>query len=167
MNIRVLAAILLLSVGSVHAQTTNHTAYALFVVSFAKYASWPSEDSEFKIAVLGSSKVYEEMVKITANKTINGKPYKIIQVENISELQGAHIVYLPDNRSSLLDDLAKSTEGKPVMIVTEREGLYKKGAGFSFLVLDNKLRFDVNNGELEKRHIRMSSNLLQLANTTL
>jgi hypothetical protein len=107
------------------------------------------------------------MVKITANKTVDGKPYKIVQVESLPEALDAHIIFLPDNKSSLIDELTKATEGKPVMIITEREGLHKKGAGFSFVVLDNKLRFDVNNAELEKRNIKMSSNLLNLANTTL
>jgi hypothetical protein len=152
---------------SLWAQTTNYAAHSLFVVSFAKYASWPASDGDFKIAVIGKSKVYEEMVKITANKTVDGKPYKIVQVESLPEALDAHIIFLPDNKSSLIDELTKATEGKPVMIITEREGLHKKGAGFSFVVLDNKLRFDVNNAELEKRNIKMSSNLLNLANTTL
>jgi hypothetical protein len=158
---------LILSGSAAFAQTTNYTAYSLFVVSFAKYASWPAGGNEFKIAVLGKSKVYDEMVKLTANKNINGQTYKIIQIEEMSEVGDAHIVYLPDNKTSQLDDLMKATEGKPVMVVSEREGLYKKGAAFSFLILDNKLRFDVNNSELEKRHIKVSGNLLTLANTTM
>lgn len=165
---RILFSLLfLLGTISLWAQTTNHAAYSLFVVSFAKYASWPSSDGDFKIAVIGKSKVYEEMLKITANKTVNGKPYKIVQVESLAEALDVHIIFLPDHKSSLIDELTKATEGKPVMIITEREGLHKKGAGFSFVVLDNKLRFDVNNAELEKRNIKMSSNLLNLANTTL
>ena len=152
---------------SAYAQTTNHTAYSLFVVSFARYASWPQAGTEFKIAVLGKSKVYEEMVKLTANKTMNGQAYKIVQIETIEEVGDAHIVFVPDNRSSQLEDLNKATAGKPVMIVAEREGMAKKGATFSFLVVDSKLRFDVNNGELEKRHIKVSANLLSLANQTI
>jgi hypothetical protein len=152
---------------SLRAQTTNHTAYSLFVVSFAKYASWPQTGSEFKIAVLGKSKVYDEMLKLTANKTMNGQAYKIVQIETIEEVGDAHIVFVPDNRSSQLEDLNKATAGKPVMIVAEREGMAKKGATFSFLVVDSKLRFDVNNGELEKRHIKVAANLLNLANETI
>lgn len=157
----------LLCTSNVFAQTTNYTAYSLFVVSFAKYASWPAGGTDFKVAVLGKSKVYDEMVKLTANKSINGLTYKIVQIENVSEVADAHIVYLPDNRTSQLDDLLKATAGKPVMVVSEREGLYKKGASFSFVVLDNKLRFDVNNTELEKRNIKVSNNLLTLANGTM
>jgi hypothetical protein len=162
-----IALVFILGSGSLFAQTTNYTAYSLFVVSFAKYASWPAGGTDFKIAVLGKSKVYDEMVKLTANKNINGLVYKVVQVEEISEIGDAHIVYLPDNKTSQLDELLKATAGKPLMVVSEREGLYKKGAAFSFLVLDNKLRFDVNSGELEKRNIKVSGNLLTLANSTM
>ncbi len=159
--------VLMVTAHTLRAQTTNHATYALFVVSFAKYASWPQAGTEFKIAVLGKSKVYDEMVKLTANKSVNGVPYKIVQVETVEEVGDAHIVFLPDNRSSQLDDLNKATAGKPVMVVAEREGLARKGATFSFLVLDNKLRFDLNNGELEKRRIKVSANLVSLANQAI
>jgi YfiR/HmsC-like len=163
----IVAFFALLATSRLSAQTTNHTAYSLFVVSFAKYSSWPQPGSEFTIVVLGKSKVYDELVKLTANKNLNGLAYKIVQAETIEEVGDAQLVYLSDNKSSSLDELNKATEGKPTMIVAEREGLAKKGAAFSLLVLDNKLRFDVNNAELEKRHIKVSSSLMNLANQAI
>jgi hypothetical protein len=77
-------------------------------------------------------------------------------------------VFLADGKSSTLSDLQKATEGKPIMVVAEREGLYKKGASFSFVLMDNNtLRYDVNNAELEKRNIKVSKNLTNLANTVI
>ncbi len=166
---RILYITLLLSMNlvSLHAQTTNHTAYSLFVTSFAKYASWPQEDGDFKITVLGKSKVYDELVKMTASKNVNGHAYKIEQTDDITQIGDARIIYISDNKSSNLDEILKATHGKPIMIVTEREGLAKKGAGLSFLVIDNKLRFDINNTELEKRNIKVSANLVTIANSSM
>jgi hypothetical protein len=68
----------------------------------------------------------------------------------------------------MLHDLVKATEGKPSMIIAEREGLYKKGAGFSFMLTDNNtLRYDINNSELEKKNIKVSKNLANLANSII
>jgi hypothetical protein len=162
-----IALFIMTSAKGLLAQTTNHTAYSLFVVSFAKYASWPQTGTEFKIVVLGKSKIYDELVKVTANKSLNGLVYKIVQADDVDGVGDAQLVFLADNKSSILDELNKATEGKAIMIVAEREGLAKKGAAFSFLVLDNKLRFDVNNSELEKRQIKVSSNLTNLANLAI
>lgn len=152
---------------SANAQTTNHAAYSLFVINFAKYGSWPQTGTDFKIAVLGKSKIYEELLKSTANKNVNGQPYKVNQIENASEIGDAQIVFIPDNKSSNLDEVIKATAGKSIMIVTEREGLAKKGADFSFLVIDNKLRFDINSSDLEKRNIKVAGSLVSIANSSI
>lgn len=149
------------------AQTTNYQVYALFVVNIAKYSEFPHLQGELEIASFGKSRAYEELLKQNG-KTVNGHTLKVTQTEDIAALQKANVIYLADNKSSALDEVLKATEGRPVMIICEREGLFRKGAGLSFVVTDNNtLRFDVNNGELEKRQIKISKNLTALANTIL
>jgi len=162
-----LLAVLLLSF-NVKAQTTNYQVHALFVMNIAKYSTWPSASSEFHIVVFGKSKIYDELVKHCAGKNIGGLSIKVSQADNVTALSQAHIVFLADGKSSALDDIVKSVSGKPVMIIAEREGLYKKGAGFSFVILDNNtMRYDINNSDLEKRQIKISKNLTTLANTII
>lgn len=151
------------------AQTTNYQVYSVYVVSIAKYCAWPElATKDFKITVLGKSKVYEELLKGTANKDINGKKILVSQADQILATDESQIIYVSDGKSSQLNDLIKTLEGKPVMIIAEREGLFKKGANFSFVVLENNtLRFDLNKKELEKHQIKISKNLIGLANETI
>src|SRR5579872_2044966 len=91
------------------AQTTNYQVYSVFVVSIAKYSSWPeSEGKDFKIAVLGKSKVYDELVKSTANKEIHGKKVQIVQLDEIPKFDLPQIIYVPDGQSSQLAELNKT-----------------------------------------------------------
>ena len=109
----------------------------------------------------------DELAK-QSGKIVNGHSLKVSQVESVTDLGQAQIIYLADGKSSSLDEILKATEGKPVMIICEREGLFKKGAGFSFIITENStLRFDINNTELEKRQIKISKNLSALANSTI
>ena len=149
------------------AQTTNHQVYALFVVNMAKYSLWPDHaGGEMHITVFGKTKVYDELMKQTG-KNANGV-IKVDQVDDVQAIGTPQIVYLADGKSSALDDLLKTIQGKPIMIVTEREGLFKKGAGFSFIIMDNStLRFDINNSDLEKRQIKVSRSLAALANSAI
>ncbi len=152
--------------GLLRAQTTNHQVYALFIVNIAKYSSWPSAHAEMHITVLGKTKVFDELVKQNG-KNVNGT-VKVTQVDDVAALGTPNIIYLADGKSGSLDDVLKAMEGKPVMIIAEREGLYKKGAGFSFVVLENStLRFDINSTDLEKRQIKVAKNLAALANATI
>ena len=150
------------------AQTTNYQVHSLFVLNIAKYSEWPTAETEFNIVVFGKSKIYDELTKLTTGKNINGHTLKVTQAESISDIGSANIVFLADGKSGSLDDIVKATEGKSIMVIAEREGLYKKGAGFSFMLTEtNTLRYDINNGVLAKRNIRVSKNLANLANSVI
>jgi hypothetical protein len=149
-------------------QTTNYQVYSLYVINMAKYSQWPVNNAEFHITVIGKSKVFDELSKQAATKNINGLPLKVTQTESAVDFDKVNIIYLSDGKSSMLDEILKAIHGKPIMVIAEREGLVKKGAGFSFVLMDNNtLRFDMNNSELEKRQIKVSKSLSSLANSTL
>ncbi len=146
---------------SSEAQTTNHKVYSLFVVNIAKYASFPNIGSDFKIVVLGKSNIYQELQKVATTKDVNGKKMNITQVDEAAKIEEAQIIYLSDSKSGSLADVIKKFNGKSIMIISEREGLYKRGAGLSFVVSDDsKLRVDINKTDLEKRQIRLSQNIV-------
>jgi hypothetical protein len=136
-------------------------------MNIAKYSSWPQPPAEFDIAIVGKSKVYEELSKY-AERGVNGLKIKVRLIEDLSLLGAPQILYLSDGKSSMIDEILKTTAGKSIMIVTEREGLHKKGAGFSFFINENNnLRFDINNTELEKRNIKVAKNLAGMAHEIL
>jgi hypothetical protein len=151
------------------AQTTNYKAHAIFVFSIAKYSQWPNASGgQFVIAVLGKTKLYDELVASSVNHSINGMKVSVVLVDEISEIKQPQMVLVADSKSSALPDLLKATANQPVMIVTEREGLHKKGAGVSFFVNDaGKLNFDLNLTEMNKRTITLSKSLTSLAASTL
>lgn len=166
-KLTLIIAAFLFAAGNAWAQTTNYQVYALYVVNIAKYSSWPNLQGELRIAVFGKSKVYEELMKQNG-KSVNGSTLKVYQAEQVESVSDAHILYLADGKSGTLEDLIKATAGKATMIIAEREGLHKKGAGFSFVIMENSsLRFDMNHTELEKRLIKVSKNLTTLANSSI
>lgn len=162
-----LITVFVLMVVSAHAQTTNYQVYSLFVINIAKYSSWPEQNGELHITVFGKSKIYDELLKQNG-KNVNGNIVKVSQADNVDAIGQPQIVYIADGKSSSLDDILKHTQGKPVLIIGEREGLFKRGAGFSFVIMENStLRFDINNTELDKRQIKVSKSLAALANQSI
>lgn len=148
----------------VKAQTTNYQAYSVFVYGMTKYMSWPSNNkTEFVIVVFGKSKVYDEMMKGLSGKIVNGLPVKVVQAEDIATVGEPQILYVSEGKTAQLDEIKKLTSGKAVLIIGEREGLHKKGAGMSFIAVDNKLRIDINSIELTGRNIKTSTQMQALA----
>src|SRR6478735_5873622 len=92
-NILILSIFFFLGTAS-YAQTTNHQVYAVFVMSIAKYSSWPeTEAKDFKITVLGKSKVYDELNKVAASKDVHGKKLSVTQTEDIQSIGDPQIIY--------------------------------------------------------------------------
>lgn len=166
LGITILTGMLLLP-GKVAAQSINHKAYGVFIFTFARFTEWPSqvENSQvFRFAVLGNSNIYDELAASLPGKTINGKKCVVEKVDSPAMLKGYNVVFLPALKSGQLNEVLKQTADLPILIVTEHDGLVKKGAAISFVITDDqKLGFELNETALKERQLRMANQLRSLA----
>lgn len=151
------------------AQSINYKAYSVFLLTFARFTEWPAEVAEspvIRFAVLGNSGIYDELTESLPGKTINGKKCTVEKIDSPANLKDYHMVFLPALKSGQLSDIVKQTANLPVLIITEHDGLVRKGAAISFVITDNqKLGFELNESVLKERHLRMASQLKSLALT--
>ncbi len=137
--------------------------YALkadFLYRFVDYVYWKeySKKQTFKIAILEESPITTSLLNITKNKKIEVKGYK-----NLNEIGFCNILFVPYNCTIPIETILAKFSGKPVLIVTEQNGYGKKGAHMNFVLVDNKLKFEVNLKAINKAGIGISSFLLQHA----
>ena len=70
---------------------------------------------------------------------------------------------MASSKSSMMKNIKELLKTKPILIVGEREGLANKGAGISFVTLDDDtLKFDINKKEIEHHGLKVASQLIQL-----
>jgi YfiR/HmsC-like len=149
-----------------HAQSTNYKTYSVFLYSFIKYIEWPADTKtgDFVIGVYGNSKMASELQAGVAGRKNAGQTIKIKEAQNLSDLAGVQLVFIGDSKSSSTADIVKQFKGQPVLIVTERDGLIKKGASVSFLITDESLlKFQINEQILAEQKLKAASALVQLA----
>jgi len=167
LKLPVFAAVLFLSLlfNSVKAQEIDYKAYSLFVYNFMKYTEWTGEAAkgDFIIGVIGDSPITKELNTLAATKKLKGRNIVIKKFTTAEECSGCHLLYVASGKSSMIKSLKESLKTKPVLIVGEREGLADKGAGISFVRLeDDTLKFDINKKEIEQHGLKVASQLLQL-----
>ena len=153
------------NVNTVKAQETDYKAYTLFIYNFMKYVEWPEAQSkgDFILAVMGDSPIQKELQALAAAKKIKGRNIVLRKCNTVEDTYGCHLVFVPNSKSTLVKTLKDQTKDKPVLIVGEREGLAKKGAGLSFVTLDDdELKFDINKKEIEGHQLKISSQLVSL-----
>jgi hypothetical protein len=164
-NYRLLLVIVLVagSTMRVVAQTSSYTELqAAYIYNFAKYIQWPNEFTQFTIGVLRSEEIAKDFAKILKGKKIAGKPLVIQLVDPEEKLDGLHMLFLPDEASDDLPGLIDHALSKHILTVTE-DDLIRKGAGISFVVQDDKLRFKLKKKILDDSGLVASDGLLRLA----
>jgi hypothetical protein len=133
---------------------------AAFLYRFIDYVNWKeySKNQTFRIAILEESPITASLQDIPKTKKIDVKVYK-----KLDEITFCNILFVPYNSSIPIETILSKFSGKPVLIVTERNGNGKKGAHMNFVIVDNKLKFEVNLKAINKAGIGISSFLLQHA----
>ena len=147
------------------AQETDYKSYTLFIYNFMKYVEWPESQSkgDFIVAVIGDSPINKELQILASTKKIKGRNIQIRKCNTIEDSYGCHLLFIPSSKSAMVKAAKEQTKDKPVLIVGEREGLAKKGAGLSFVTMDDdELKFDINKKEIEQHQLKIASSLVSL-----
>lgn len=130
-----------------------------------KYIEWPENQSkgDFVLGVYGDSPILKELSILSSTKKLKGRNIVVKIINKPDEAAMCQLLYIPSSKSSALKQLKETLNGKPILLVGEREGLAKKGTALSFCTLeDDALKFDINKKEIEQRQLKISSSLIQL-----
>lgn len=148
-----------------YAQEKNYKAYSVYVYNFIKYIEWPEESKkgDFVIAVIGNSPITAELKTLAATKKANGQTIIIKQFATIAEVDHCQILYISSGKSSSLKEAIEKTKNMSALLIAEREGLAKKGAGINFVTLeDETLKFEVNKKVIEAHNLKIPKVLVSL-----
>lgn len=139
----------------------------MFLYNFTKYIEWPQEykQGEFVIGILGggSDNLKKELDKLAQTKKAGSQTIIIKTFGAVSEIEKCHMLFIPEAKSALLDEATAKCRKSSTLIVTEKDGLTKRGAAINFVVKDNKQNFELNKSNIEKYNLNVSSSLLSLA----
>jgi hypothetical protein len=147
-------------------QEVNYKSYTLLLHSFAKNIEWPAEASRtsFVYGVYGQSGVYNELITLSKTKRVRNLPIEVRKLTTPTETLNCDVVFVPATRSAAVKDITQAIGSKSVLVVCERSGYCLKGAAISFNVDDDgTLRFDINTKVCTEKRLRVSPQLLQIA----
>lgn len=136
-------------------------AKANFLYQFALGNEWPNQTKEgfFRIAVLGSPNVYQDLVARYASKPIGNQPIEVVLLPDINITEFYHMIYVGRKQESLLPSIMDQIKGQPTMVVTNANLTSQQGAVISFIVKDSMTRYVINAVEAEKRKIIIGSKI--------
>jgi hypothetical protein len=161
-----LLALLMLGSSALRAQQDqDYAVHANIIYHFTKYINWPDEkkSGDFVIAVIGDSPLFEKLkALIGANKSINGQRIVVRKYASSTQSFNCHILFIGEDESSILKKIAAGTSASSILLVTESDGLARKGSCINFVIVDDRLKLEINKKNIEQRDLGIATELLNL-----
>lgn len=166
----------LLGLPALRAQPVSATEYqvkAAYLLKFGSYVEWPPQafeqrDSPFVIGVLAADAVAEEVERAAVAAMVEGRPVQVRRLEpSDAGTTGAHMVFIDRSRSGQLADTLALVRGRPLLTVTESEQALAQGGMINFVIVENKVRFDIALAPAEAGQLKISARLLSVARRVL
>jgi hypothetical protein len=141
---------------------------AAFLFKFLGFVDWPPAsferaDAPFVIGVLGAASLGSELEQIASGRQVNGHPVRVRLLARGDSAAGLQVLFVGRAETARLNTVAMSTDSLPVLVVSESDGALAQGSAINFVVVDDKVRFDVSLHPINRAGLKISARLLAVA----
>jgi hypothetical protein len=148
----------------------EYTLKAAFLYRFTDYVDWENNAADnFSIAIVGESEITSPLIDLAGDKKIKNKRIRVNAFNNINDLTastngiGAYQIIFVSHNYTGIENVISKVADLPILVITEERGAAEKGAVINFLIVSNKLKFEVNMKAVYRSGLKISSQLLQHA----
>jgi hypothetical protein len=147
-------------------QALEQQVKAAFLFKFAGYVEWPQKsfsapDSPLRIGVAGNEGLAQELDRVVAKRTLNGRPVKVQPVRDDESLSGFHILFVDSSQFGRLHEFL--AQRRPVFTITDAEKGLEHGSMVNFVIVDNRVRFEVSLDAARRGGLKIGAPLLSVA----
>jgi hypothetical protein len=161
---------LLMSVLPVRAgerEAAEYEVKAAFLYNFAKFTEWPAgsfadDQSPLTICVLGDDPFGKAFYTIRS-KTVKNRPVAVREIADAGAAGGCHLLFIAASEHPHVDAIVGSLSKRSVLTVSDMKKFAQSGGMISFVMVDDKVRFEINNGAADRAGLKISSQMLKLA----
>ena len=141
---------------------------AAFLYKFGGYIEWPDRsfagsDSPVAIGVMGADALADELAQIVAGRNVNGRPVLVRKLRAGDPIAGLHVLFIGRADRGRLAEILAAARGRALLTVTESEEGLQLGSMINFVVVEDKVRFDVAPPSPESGNLKISARLLGVA----
>ena len=145
---------------------TTAIVQASYIYNIAKLVEWKEpalKNGPFIISVLGSSNLYQELVKKYAEKSIGKQPIEVRKLPKSADIAQCHVLFVGQSELSLLPAIYKYLDKKSTLLITEYPDAMEDGSVVNFVRVDNTLKYEISLVNARKHKLEVGSTLVQLA----
>jgi len=147
------------------AQTVIPKAQAMFIYNFSRLIEWPVayKTGPFIIGVLGNSSVADELETYTLGKKVGIQEIQVKKYKTVQEIAICHILFIPFARTKQLGEIQQALQDKNTLLITEKGGALTEGSAINFVLLADKIKFEIQTDNITKYGLKYSTKLQEMA----
>lgn len=148
------------------AEPTEPEIKAAFVFHFIKFVDWSRnillpEDLAITLCVLGQDPLEEALQSLTG-KIVQGKSLSVRRITRPREADGCQVLYISRSEKEQVGNILKGIK-EGVLTIGDMQSFASTGGIINFVIVENRVSFEINVDAAEKARLRISSQLLKLA----
>ena len=150
-------------------QLSENQMKAAYLFNFAKFVEWPASafpgaGAPLVIGVIGKGP-YGEAHNALAGRIAKGRKVSIRQFTRIEEVGGCQILFIAASEKPRLKEILRALPASGVLTVSDLKHFCSLGGMIGLVTRGEKLLFEVNVGNAERAGLKLSSQMLKLAQT--
>lgn len=141
---------------------------AAFMYNFAKFASWPpfrfKRPGDAVILCVQRGDLHWEALESIQDKQIGDRPIRISLLQWGDPIDGCHVLFASAFASTGdFDSILQAARRGAILLVSDQPEFAKQGGHIGLVEDKGRLRFQVNLRSVAEADLKLSSQLLQLA----
>lgn len=152
-------------------QAGEYHVKAAFLFHFVQLVEWPAgslgnERNPVTVCTIGEDPFHGDLDTTLAGQSVETRPFLVRHLKPAEEFQGCHVLFVGKRDAVRLARLLVELKDGPILTVGDCDGFVQQGV-IGFLLVDNKVRFEINLQAAERANLKISSRLLLLAKSVV
>jgi hypothetical protein len=136
---------------------------AAFLLNFTRFVEWPSAAGPFHLCTVAEPAFEAAVDRTIAGESTAGRPIVRASPETPEAGRACDLLFLSSRETGRADRWLNAVRGHPVLVVGETTAAADAGAAITFVIEDNRVKFDVNEDAASRAGLKISSKLLRVA----
>lgn len=149
---------------------------AAFLCKFALFVKWPTNafpdaKTPITIGVLGNDPFGKSLEEVVRNEAVQERKLVVEVYNSVESLINladeknkiCHILFISQSEAGKLTRIFTALKGRPILTVGESERFCQNGGMVQFVIVENKVRFIINQEAARAAELKLSATLLDLA----
>ncbi len=156
------------AVSQLDAPATEGTVKAAFLYKFLSYIDWPAAafdgpDSPLVMGVLGADQMADELADLVQGRTVGRRRVQVRKLQDRSAVSGSHLLFIGALPTERTVQAIRDAKAAGAVTVTEVPAGLALGSVINFLLVDDRVRFEISREAAEQTRVSVSSGLLGVA----